>query len=157
DGQLPGGVGQLDIGGIVYLGQAGAHHVNFPNLFGGLCRLLPQENAGPLLWRYRDPRQNPETLMHALRPVCPRRGIVLLDQVEDIIDPSAGDFAVTDRALDEALRTLLTVPEHGVKAIVTTRVTPRALLRLRPERQRVLDLSEGLGSPYAEEVLRARD
>ena len=46
---------------------------------------------------------------------------------------------------------------HGVKVIMTTRVAPRALLLVHPERQRTLSLDEGLGSPYAQEVLRARD
>ena len=59
--------------------------------------------------------------------------------------------------LDEALRALLAAPPHGVKVIVTTRVAPRGLLLDHPERQRRLDLDEGLGSPYAEQVLRARD
>jgi len=59
--------------------------------------------------------------------------------------------------LDEALRALLSAPPHAVKVIVTTRVAPRGLLLDHPERQRRLDLDEGLPSPYAEEVLRARD
>ncbi len=83
--------------------------------------------------------------------------ILLLDQLEDVIDTSTSDFAITDAALDHALRTLLDAPAHGVKVIVTTRVAPRALLLAHPERQMSLSLDEGLGSPYAEEVLRARD
>ncbi len=51
----------------------------------------------------------------------------------------------------------LSAPAHGVKVIVTTRVAPRGLLLVQPERQRRLDLDEGLDSPYAEQVLRARD
>jgi tetratricopeptide (TPR) repeat protein len=157
DGQLPDGLGPLEIDGIVYLGQAGAHHVNFPNLFAGLCQVLPPEAARYLLQQYRDPRQTLKTLMYALLHASTGRVIVLLDQVEDIIDTSTGDFAITDRSLDEALRALLTMPARGVKVILTTRVAPRALLLVHPARQRVLDLDEGLGSPYAEEMLRARD
>ena len=59
--------------------------------------------------------------------------------------------------LDEALRALLAAPPHAVKVIVTTRVAPKGLLLDHPERQRRLDLDEGLASPYAERVLRARD
>ena len=36
-------------------------------------------------------------------------------------------------------------------------MAPRGLLLVQPERQRRLDLDEGLDSPYAEQVLRARD
>ena len=44
-----------------------------------------------------------------------------------------------------------------MKVILTTRVAPRGLLLVQPERQRRLDLDEGLNSPFAEQVLRARD
>ena len=80
--------------------------------------------------------------------------IVLLDQVEDLIDTSTDDFAITDRPLDEALRALLTVPARGLKVIVTTRVAPDALLA-QSARQRILNLDEGLDSPHAEEMLLA--
>ena len=36
-------------------------------------------------------------------------------------------------------------------------MAPRGLLLVQPERQRRLDLDEGLDFPYAEQVLRARD
>jgi tetratricopeptide (TPR) repeat protein len=158
DGRLPDDLGELDVDGIVYLSQVGAHPVNFPNLFTDLCRLLPQETADRLLQRYRDPQQTPTALMGALLDaVPPGRVVVLLDQLEDLVDTSTADFAITDAALDEALRALLDAPPHGVKVIMTTRVAPRALLLVHPERQRPLSLDEGLGSPYAQEVLRARD
>ena len=41
--------------------------------------------------------------------------------------------------------------------IATTRVTPTALLKVEPARQRRLPLEEGLGSPDAQTVLRALD
>ena len=66
-------------------------------------------------------------------------------------------LAISDSALDEALRTLLTAPGHGVKVMVTTRVAPKELLLLQPALQRRLNLDEGLGSPYAENLLRAMD
>jgi len=157
-GRLPDELGELDVDGIVYLSPSGAHPVNFPNLFTDLCRLLPPEEADRLLQRYRDPQQSPTALMRALLDAVPSgRVVVLLDQAEDIIDTSASDFPITDAALDEALRALLAAAPHGVKVIMTTRVAPRALLLVQPERQRRLDLDEGLHSPYAEEVLRARD
>jgi tetratricopeptide (TPR) repeat protein len=157
-GRLPDDLGELDVDGIVYLSPSGAHPVNFPNLFDDLCRLLPGEAAGQLRQSYRDPHQTPTELMRALLDAFPSgRVIVLLDNLEDLIDASASDFAITDVALDEALRALLSAPPHGVKMIVTTRVAPKSLLLDHPERQRRLNLDEGLRSPYAEQVLRARD
>jgi tetratricopeptide (TPR) repeat protein len=157
-GQLPDELGVLDVDGIVYLSPAGEHPVNFPNLFTDLCRLLPQEDADRLLQRYRDPQQTSTTLMRALLDAIPAgRVVVLLDQAEDFIDSSDDGFPITDTALDEALRALLNAPVHGVKVILTSRVAPRTLLLVQPERQRRLDLDSGLESPYAEQVLRARD
>src|SRR6266567_2311527 len=157
-GHLPDDLGELAADGIVYLSPAGAHPVNFPNLFADLCRLLPPETADRLLQRYRDPHETPAALMRALLDAVPSgRVVVLLDNAEDVIDARTGEFGITDAALDEALRTLLSAPAHGVKVILTTRVAPRGLLLVQPERQRRLDLDEGLDSPYAEQVLRARD
>ncbi len=157
-GHLPDDLGELTVNGIVYLSPAGAHPVNFPNLFADLCRLLPPETADRLLQRYRDPHETPATLMRALLDAVPSgRVVVLLDNAEDVIDAESGEFGITDAALDEALRTLLSAPAHGVKVILTTRVAPRGLMLTQPERQRRLDLDEGLDSPYAEQVLRARD
>ena len=157
-GRLPDDLGELEVDGIVYLSPSGAHPVNFPSLFGDLCRLLPDEAAERLRQAYLDPHQTPTALMRALLDAFPSgRVIVLLDNLEDVIDSSSADLGFTDPVLDEALRALLAAPPHAVKVIVTARVAPRALLLDHPERQRPLDLDEGLRSPYAEEVLRARD
>jgi tetratricopeptide (TPR) repeat protein len=157
-GRLPDDLGELDVDGIVYLSPSGAHPVNFANLFHDLCRLLPDEAADGMRQLYKDPHQTPAALMRALLDAFPAgRVIVLLDNLEDVIDTNSADLGLTDPVLDEALRALLAAPPHAVKVIITTRVAPKALLLDHPERQRPLDLDEGLGSPYAEEVLRARD
>jgi tetratricopeptide (TPR) repeat protein len=157
-GQLPDGLGELEVDGIVYLSPSGAHPVNFPNLFDDLCRLLPDEAAGRLRQAYREPHHSPTELMRSLLDALPSgRVVVLLDNFEDVIDSNSADLGLTDPVLDEALRALLAAPPHAVKVIVTTRVAPRELLLDHPERQRPLDLDEGLASPYAERVLRARD
>jgi hypothetical protein len=46
---------------------------------------------------------------------------------------------------------------HAVTVIATTRVTPTALLKIEPSRQRQLRLDKGLGSPDAQIVLRELD
>ena len=72
-----------------------------------------------------------------------------------MIDPET--LNMTDPELEEGLRALLGLPEHGVKVIVTTRLAPRSLALVAPGQQRRLDLDEGLSSPYAEQILRAMD
>ena len=156
-GRLPDDLGDLAVDGIVYLNPAGMHPVNFPNLFSDLCRLLPAKLAKPLLGRFRDPQATPTALMRALLEAFPagRTVVVLLDNFEDLVDGET--LGLTDAALGEALRTVLTAPVHGVKVIITTRVAPQGLLLAQPAVQRPLPLDEGLPSPYAEKVLRARD
>jgi tetratricopeptide (TPR) repeat protein len=79
---------------------------------------------------------------------------VLLDNLEDLLDDTG---VVADAVLDEGLRALLSAPAHGVKVIMTTRVAPQPLLLYQPGGQQRIDLDEGLPSPYAERLLRARD
>ena len=99
--------------GSVYLRTPGAHPVSWANLFTDLCRLLPKQTAEPLLQRYRDPHETPTGLMLALLEAFPTgRSVVLLDNFDDLLDPITG--AVTEGALDEALRAVLSAPAHGV-------------------------------------------
>jgi hypothetical protein len=60
------------------------------------------------------------------------------------------DTPLTEEALDEALRVVLTAPAHAVTVITTTRVKPTTLLMVEPAAQRQLQMDEGLGSPDAE-------
>jgi tetratricopeptide (TPR) repeat protein len=155
-GRLPDELGEQTVDGIVYLRTPSAHPVNFGNLFADLCRLLPTETADRLGQRYHDPHETPTGLMAGLLEAFPadQTVLVLLDNFEELLDNTG---TVTDTALDEGLRTLLAAPAHGVKVIVTTRVAPQSLLLHQPGGQRRIDLDEGLPSPYAEAVLRARD
>jgi tetratricopeptide (TPR) repeat protein len=157
-GQLPDDGGALAVDGIVYLSSVGAHKVSFPSLFADLGRLLPDDAAKRLDQVYRDPQQTTRDQMLALLEAFPEgRTVVLLDNFEDVVDTATDPFTVSDAALDQALQTLLTAPQHGVKVILTTRVAPGSLLRVQPAHQRRLDLDEGLGSPYAENILKAMD
>ena len=154
--ELGNTLGELAVDGIVYLRTPSAHPVSWANLFTDLCRLLPEQTAEPLLQRYRDPHETPTGLMLALLEAFPTgRSVVLLDNFEDLLDPATG--AVTEGALDEALRAVLSAPAHGVKVVITTRIAPQPLLLHQPGVQRRIDLDEGLPSPYAEDLLRARD
>ena len=155
-GALPDEAGPMAVDGIVYLRTPGAHPVSFANLFADLCRLLPAEAADRLGQRYREPQETPAGLMTALLEAFPAelRVVVLLDNFEDLLDEGG---AVTEAASDEALRVVVGAPAHGVKVVVTTRVAPAGLVLHQPGGQRRIDLDEGLPSPYAEAVLRARD
>src|SRR5262249_30013061 len=84
-----------------------------------------------------------------------QRVVVLLDNLEDMVDP--GNFDLQDGELDDALRAVLDAPPHGIKLIITSRIAPRALALVQPGRQIRLDLDEGLESPHAEQLLRDMD
>jgi tetratricopeptide (TPR) repeat protein len=155
-GRLPDDLGELSFDGIVYLSSVGRYAIGFHNLFTGLCHLRDASVSAPLLERHRDGRESPDALMHALLEEFPTgRTILLLDNFEDLLD--AETFALVDPALEQALRAVLLAPAHGVKVILTTRFAPRELMLIQPAVQFCLDLDEGLPTPYAEEILRARD
>jgi hypothetical protein len=79
----------------------------------------------------------------------------LLDNFEDELAIETGQ--IKDTELDEALRTLLKLPPHGLKLIITTRVAPTNLALVQPALYRRLDLDSGLELPDAKEMLRAMD
>ena len=153
-GRLPDDLGELPVDGIVYLSPLGAHPINFPNLFSDLCRLLPQATADTLLARYRDPHETPVSLTRALLEQFPAAGRWCCSTTSRTSWPTTG---LTDEALDDALGTVLAAPAHGVKVIVTTRLAPQRLMLTQPAVQDRIDLDEGLPSPHAEAILRARD
>src|SRR5207248_8308738 len=104
----------------------------------------------------REPKTATEAKLRTLLEAFPGgRTLVLLDNFEDVIDPATHHIA--DAELAEVLRALVTLPHHGVKVILTTRVAPRALNLVQPGRQMRLELDGGLESPYAENILRAMD
>jgi tetratricopeptide (TPR) repeat protein len=153
-GQLPDDLGRVAVDGILYLSNArSSHPVTLPELYQGLCRLLPEETAQAIETVQRNGRTR--ALMEALSEAFSRgRTIVLLDNFEDSLD-SNGEIQSAE--LKEALRGLLELPFHGLKAIITTRALAMDLAQVEPGRQRVLTLDRGLEHPFAEEVLRAMD
>jgi tetratricopeptide (TPR) repeat protein len=155
-GRLPDDAGELTVDGIIYLTPSGGHPVSFPNLYEDLTRLLPEETVARLKAQADDPRLSPKELMLALLEEFPAgRSVVLLDNLEDLIDKST--LGLINGALDEALRALLTAPQHGVKVIATTRVVPQQTLQGAFGRHRRLDLDAGLGVEEAIAMLRSMD
>jgi tetratricopeptide (TPR) repeat protein len=154
---LEGTYGKITVGGIVYLSSKGLHQVDYPTLVGDLPRLMPAEEAQRLQRLYQDPRRTPREVMLALLEAFPAGDpvVVLLDNFESVMDPERE--SLTEQALHEALSTLLTAPAHAVTVIVTTRVTPAALLAVGPAAQRQLRLEKGLDAPDAQKVLRELD
>lgn len=154
-GQLPDNGGPMTVDGIVYLSAIGTRRINLPNIFADLSKLLPSETANQVDTLYKNPQASTEAKVRALIEALPgERTVLLLDNFEDMLDP---EHNISDRELDEALKALLSVPYHGLKVIITTRVAPSALTLLQPARQTRLDLDEGLSSPYAENILREMD
>ena len=155
-GQLPDDGGELPVDAIVYLSPVGMHPISFPNLFTDLTRLLPDEAARHLQDLYQDPQLTPAQLMRNLLEAFPDgRSIVLLDNLEDLIDPVTQ--AMNGPELDTALGEVLAAPSHGIKVIATTRLVPRDLLLRQPGRSKRLDLDEGLPVSEAIKVLKAMD
>jgi hypothetical protein len=155
-GKLPDDGGELPVDAIVYLSPAGVHPISFPNLFADLTRVLPDPEARRLQQLNRNTEQTPEQLMRSLLDAFPDgRTIVLLDSLEEVIDPTT--LKIRDTELDIALNELLAAPQHGIKVIITTRLVPRELLLRGPGRQQRLDLDVGLSEPDALKLLRAMD
>lgn len=147
----------VTVGGIVYLSRNGLHQVDYPTLVADLLRLLPVGETERLRRVYQDPRRSPAEVMLAVLEAFPAGDpvVVLLDNLESVMD--AEREVITDKALREALSAVLTGPAHAITIIATTRVTPGDLVKLKPGRQHVLRLDEGLGSPDAQNVLRELD
>jgi tetratricopeptide (TPR) repeat protein len=156
-GKLPDEGGELSVDGIVYLSERGSRGVSVPYVYADLCQLLPDDVTRNLDRIYKDPHASVEVKMHSLLEAFPSgRHVLLLDNFEDMIDAETGE--IIDIELKGALRAFLEHPHHAIKVIVTTRLPlPEDLTIVRPERQRRIDLDEGLSSPYAENILREMD
>ncbi|KAA0261698.1 MAG: hypothetical protein EDM79_18305, partial [Chloroflexi bacterium] len=155
-GELPDGLGNMRVEGIVYLSESGSHRVNFANLFYDLCKLLPADAANALDTVYKNPQASTASKMSALLDrFTAGKVVLLLDNVEPLI--SVETFDIADAELDECLRALLHGAHSALKVILTTRVAPRGLNLCEPGRQRVLTLDSGLEQKYAVEMLREMD
>jgi tetratricopeptide (TPR) repeat protein len=148
--------GEAKVDGIVYLSESGSHKVNFTNIFADLCKLLPMEIAHSLGATYKSPYISTSAKMSVLLDqFTSAKVILLLDNLEPLI--SVESFGIDDNELDDALCTLLRGAYSSLKIIVTTRIAPRGLNLCEPGRQRILNIDDGLESPYAENLLREMD
>lgn len=153
-GKLPDDNGELAVDGIIYLSQVGERDLKIANLFPDLCLLLGDEDAESLDRLYREPMvstsQKIKTLLRHFPPE--NKVVVLLDNFESVIDSE--NETISDSELDEALKALLDAPAHGVKVLITSQILARDLYMVDgPKRQRLIELKEGLESPFAEEIL----
>src|SRR4051812_28182385 len=104
---------------VVHLGRVGALPTGYPQLLHGLTRLVPDDTAARLAGRLRYGQETPTAMVRAtLDALPPGRVAVLLDGAEDLI---TGPGTITDTALEEALRALLSAPAHRVTVVITTR------------------------------------
>jgi tetratricopeptide (TPR) repeat protein len=149
----PGGGPAVD--GIVYLGPQSSA-VNFANLFTSLCQLVSPDSRRRLESLYADPKPGADAKTRALlSEFSTGRVVVLLDNFEDVSDQTT--FAIADPDLAGALRTVLETGRHGVTVVLTTRFTPRDLVRTQPGRQKSLEMERGLGPDEAAAMLRDMD
>lgn len=154
--RLPDSDVPLEVTGIVFLNARSMLGVAWPYFFADLCRLLPTKRAGELLALFKSDQRGVEAKALALaNAFAAKRTVVLLDNFEDLVDPSSEELREPD--FQEALQTLLRSPQHGIKLILTTQVLPRGLAAVEPGRQVLLPLDKGLETPFAEEILRAMD
>jgi tetratricopeptide (TPR) repeat protein len=155
-GRLPDNGEEMSIDGIIYLSETGTRKVTVPNLYADLCSLLPDDIAKRLDEVYRDPKTSTESKMQALMEAFPSgQVLLLLDNFENLIDPRTHNLTNTE--MNKAFKAILDLPPHGVKVIITTRVAPRDMALIHPQRQFRLDMEKGLESPYAENILREMD
>jgi tetratricopeptide (TPR) repeat protein len=155
-GQLPDAGGSLPVNGIIYLSAAGSRRLLVAHVFADLCLLLDESKAKELMTLYsQTQRSTSATIQKLLADFPTGRVVVLMDNFESVIDGET--LAIRDSELNDALEALLQAPQHSVKVILTTRVSPRNLESVQPGRQTRIDLEEGLPSPFAENVLRAMD
>ncbi len=156
-GQMPGSAGSLKVDGIVYLSAVGSRRISFTNILLDLSAVLPLEEATKdIQVSLKDPKVSPEVKIHDLLSLLGTKCVVLLlDNFESLVDPITRQ--VFDKELDEGLRAFLKFPYHAVKIIITSRVIPQSLLLIQPGRQKILELDEGLLSPFAENLLREMD
>lgn len=156
NGLLPDDEGEFEIDGVVYLTAGGSHPVSMANIFNDLCKLLPDDKSQELADLFKEPSATTQVKMAALLEAFPAgKNVLVLDNFETFIDPATGKLRDNDTR--ECLAALLTLPTHGVKVVITTRVAPVDLALIAPGVQSRIDLDEGLPEPFAENILREMD
>ncbi len=149
----------LRLDGVVYVTVDRASQLSAHSLANDLARALPAQSAERFRRKVeaagRDTtpaRKRFDALLEEMTSGC---RVLVLDSFEDMVD--AG-HQIKNHEIFEALASVLTHRKrHGLKVILATRVAPLELQRIEPARLAVLELLEGLSSPYAEQVLRAMD
>jgi len=156
NGRFPGGhVLRISFGAIVYMGAGPARNISFTNFYDDLCKLLPEGRRASLERLWVESQELTPRLVALTSAFSADSVIVLLDNFEDFIDSSTQN--ISDQELGEMLKNILALPDHSIKVIITSQVTPRALALYQPGRQMSLNLNEGLSSPYAEKLLQLMD
>jgi tetratricopeptide (TPR) repeat protein len=157
-GRLPDDGGELSVDGIVYLSERGSRGVGVPYIYADLCKLLRDDVADELDKLYTNPQASIEAKMYSLLEAFPEgRYVLLLDNFEDMIDSVTRE--IRDAEHKGALRAFLEHPHHAIKVVLTTRFAPepQELALFRPERQKTLNMEQGLPSKEAKEMLCEMD
>ena len=124
--------------GIVYLRTPSAHPVSWANLFTDLCRLLPERDRRAVDAAVSGSARNPDRVDAGAAGGVPRPAGRWCCWTTSKTCSTRATGAVTDAALDEALRAVLSAPAHGVKVVITTRIAP-AVAAAAPARRAAAD------------------
>lgn len=144
-GHFPNDLGELEVGGIVYLSEISNYNINVANIFSGLLTLIDKGSAKRIEQLYREPKVSIENKIQILLENLPQKPtILLLDNFEDLINPN--DEHLRDQELEKAIIKILDASGHFLKLIITTRVPPRDINLSNPASQDYLHLEDGLPS-----------
>jgi tetratricopeptide (TPR) repeat protein len=155
-GRLPNGNTAFDIGGIIYMNEIGSRPITFHNLFNDFLLLLNQDERNEIDSLQDNSQSTVESKLRKLIQLLPKKPIiVLLDNFEDKLEKESSKIIETE--LKDALVYLINAHDHSIKFVLTTRIRPVDFNFMLPNGIREINLSEGLDSPYAENLLKELD
>ena len=147
-----------NIGGIIYESCLGKSRLEPDQILNDLLRLHPSpEEAEQLKSDWQTRQLPPDARFERLLEVLPDgRVIVLLDNFEDLLseDRRLGE---RNAGLLQTLTAVLALPDHDVQVILTSRVPVYDLALEHPERQSDVEMTHGLQTQHAAELLRSLD
>jgi tetratricopeptide (TPR) repeat protein len=149
------------INNVVFLSAVGERRLGFSTLYTDLLKFLPTATAQRLENLLQSKASTATkvkelltafTALHAEASIAAT--ILFLDNLETLLDTQSAELVDSD--LGTLLRMILTTEGHGLKAIITTRVTPQTLATVPTGRRAILQI-EGLATEDAVAVLRQLD
>jgi hypothetical protein len=140
---------------VVYLSPNSIRPLTVSALLDDLSKLLPNAVAAGLHPLLQDPQMSSRKKVETLLPtLASSRIVVVLDDARKLLAPDSARLEYPD--LEQALQTLLRLPNHGVKVIFISRSEVPPGLLAEPGQQRALTLDK-LPRDSAIDMLRSLD